>query len=65
MSLSARGGGLINDGVDGNEDSLCVLLALADVEDDSDDDADEGEGAQDTSDNGTCRWAGSDLSLLF
>ena len=48
-----------------NEDLLCVLLALADVEDGADDEADEGEGASDASDDGACGRARGDRSLLL
>lgn len=48
-----------------NEDLLSVVPALADEEDDADDDADDGEGAEDSTDDGSCWRAQSDLPLLF
>lgn len=48
-----------------NEDLLFIVLALADEEHGADDGTKEGEGADDASDDGTCRRAGKDWPLLF
>lgn len=52
-------------GLDANEDLLFIVFALADEEHGADDGTKEGEGADDASDDGTCRRPGKDWPLLF
>lgn len=49
----------------GNEDSLSILLVVADKKDDGDNDADEDEGTKDTTNDCPRGWAWSKFSFLF
>lgn len=51
--------------LDANEDLLFIVFALADEEHGADDGTKEGEGADDASDDRTCRRTGNDWPLLF
>lgn len=49
----------------GNEDSLSIVLVLADKEDNGDNDADEDEGTEDTTNDCPRGWAWNKFSFLF